>query len=627
MDNKKYASAPFNFVPFPSRVIERYVSKEQIPGHERYYKKEEGFYSGEISYDIQIDSKTSALMIGGEDNKEYKEFFKNPDGDYAIPGNSVRGLIRSNVQILGMCRMKNDIDDTTFLYRDWVSTDKRRKEHYKAEVDLREEGGLPGKVRAGYLYMDRKDHYVLCPAKTRKIEKSGKEKDLWEWKTFYKISEEKLRRMAGPDPHIRYMYGEELLSLTNEELKDVKRLGRCRNKDYRPYQTQVVFNTDQDGQVVAVSTDLYSGLHNRGYLMCAGYIGGKRAHYIIHEMDSKSEEKIEFSSHDQEIRAYQEDLKRTKSKDYFYALPNQVGPRYKKPVFYVHGGSATYFGRMPYLRIFYPHSVWEGIPERQNSKGIDYAQAMFGFSSKGKKKGELIRGHSTRLNFTDAVGREDIEFGNVRSILPGEPKATCYPEYLVQDKADQGILDSYADDFKIRGMKQYWIIDKIRQYQNLSGKQNSKVLVNIKPIIKGSFSGKIYFENLTKDELGLLTYAICLTDQAWQNMGMAKAYGYGRIRFCNVEVKVYNFDVMYSNFALPKQWSQPMDTKELINFYKEYVRSSMGIDLDREDSIRDFLFMKEHVMAQKETAYQNLEEFKKKRILPTVREIRERQQG
>ena len=70
-----------------------------------------------------------------------------------------------------------------------------------------------------------------------------------------------------------------------------------------------------------------------------------------------------------------------------------------------------------------------------------------------------------------------------------------------------------------------------------------------------------------------------------------------------------------------------MDTKELINFYKEYVRSSMGIDLDREDSIRDFLFMKEHVMAQKETAYQNLEEFKKKRILPTVREIRERQQG
>ena len=198
---------------------------------------------------------------------------------------------------------------------------------------------------------------------------------------------------------------------------------------------------------------------------------------------------------------------------------------------------------------------------------------------------------------------------------------------MVQDKADQGILDSYADDFKIRGMKQYWIIDKIRQYQNLSGKQNSKVLVNIKPIIKGSFSGKIYFENLTKDELGLLTYAICLTDQAWQNMGMAKAYGYGRIRFCNVEVKVYNFDVMYSNFALPKQWSQPMDTKELINFYKEYVRSSMGIDLDREDSIRDFLFMKEHVMAQKETAYQNLEEFKKKRILPTVREIRERQQG
>ena len=66
-----------------------------------------------------------------------------------IPGNSVRGLIRSNIQILGMCQTKYDIENSTFMYRDWVSTDKRRKEHYKKEVNLKEEGGMPGNDSAG----------------------------------------------------------------------------------------------------------------------------------------------------------------------------------------------------------------------------------------------------------------------------------------------------------------------------------------------------------------------------------------------------------------------------------------------------------------------------------------------
>ena len=66
MGKNKFATAPFNFIPLPSKVLIRYRNKEELPGHDRFYVKEDDtqFYSGEISYSIKI-SKDSALMIGG----------------------------------------------------------------------------------------------------------------------------------------------------------------------------------------------------------------------------------------------------------------------------------------------------------------------------------------------------------------------------------------------------------------------------------------------------------------------------------------------------------------------------------------------------------------------------------
>ena len=194
---------------------------------------------------------------------------------------------------------------------------------------------------------------------------------------------------------------------------------------------------------------------------------------------------------------------------------------------------------------------------------------------------------------------------------------------MIQDSAEEGILNSYADDFQIRGIKQYWLLNELRTYTNESTSINEKVLVRIKPIIGGTFIGKIYYENLSKDELGLLAYAVCLTENSYQNMGMAKAYGYGKIRFSNVQIKYYDFDAMYDHFELSGKEFKPLQIEELIKEYKEYVHSQKGINLDEEGSIQDFLFMKTHIMEREETEYQTLGDFSKNRVLPTVRQIRE----
>ena len=118
-------------------------------------------------------------------------------------------------------------------------------------------------------------------------------------------------------------------------------------------------------------------------------------------------------------------------------------------------------------------------------------------------------------------------------------------------------------------------------------------------------------------------YAVCLTENSYQNMGMAKAYGYGKIRFSNVQIKYYDFDAMYDHFELSGKEFKTLQIEELIKEYKEYVHSQKGINLDEEGSIQDFLFMKTHIMEREETEYQTLGDFSKNRVLPTVRQIRE----
>ena len=409
---------------------------------------------------------------------------------------------------------------------------------------------------------NRKDHYVIYPARELK------------GKTFFRITEENLRRMIGESRQVSYMYDRQLLSFSKKALKDKNRMKSCRNPRYTPYIVQATFNTDSENNATEISLDGRQKLHYEGYLMCSGYIPLKRAYYMICPMDRESPEIIEFERNDDNIRIYQDDLARTKKdKCEFYILPKRIGEEYKKPIFYVCTEKQTYLGMTPYMRIFYPHSVWDGIPKKHDISGFDYAEAMFGFSpgkQRGEETGKQKNGFRSRISFTDAEGK-DIKLGEIETILPGEPKPTCYPEYLIQDSAEEGILNSYADDFQIRGIKQYWLLNELRTYTNESTSINEKVLVRIKPIIGGTFTGKIYYENLSKDELGLLAYAVCLTEKE----------------------------------------------------YKEYVHSQKGINLDEEGSIQDFLFMKTHIMEREETEYQTLGDFSKNRVLPTVRQIRE----
>ena len=100
-----YVGAPYNFVSFADKVYE--YPADQLTAHNQMSDE---LVTGEISYEVKAETP---MMI--DDGKG--RFFRDARGRYAIPGSTMRGLIRANAQILGLSGFEDDIDDYALMYR------------------------------------------------------------------------------------------------------------------------------------------------------------------------------------------------------------------------------------------------------------------------------------------------------------------------------------------------------------------------------------------------------------------------------------------------------------------------------------------------------------------------------
>ena len=112
---KKQVVTPYNFVPLWDTVILRYPNEGALPPHN---KQDPSLLHGEIT--VTITAQTPIFISDGD--KTQSEFVK--DGKTPIiPGSSLRGLIRNNMQILGFgCIAKwNDYRNDRFRNGDFLS--------------------------------------------------------------------------------------------------------------------------------------------------------------------------------------------------------------------------------------------------------------------------------------------------------------------------------------------------------------------------------------------------------------------------------------------------------------------------------------------------------------------------
>ncbi len=610
---QSYTGAPYNFVPLYKDVYSRYNNENELPAHNKITDK---LLSGEI--EIEITAEGPIFISNGQ--KEV-DFFKNVDGKYAIPGSSFRGLVRSNMQILGFSSIGQDIQDYFFMYRQVGGKSKigglenKLKDQYNKVLGVKQINkiSVTTNVKAGYI-KKQDGKYILIYDKKNDTSKEPNYYILKEIDILKAYDEFKRTKKQNP---FSFLINENKSKLQNTKFipstdKNGKKIIKGeQNRNYNPFFEKVSFEKSERRITAVGEPNKYK---YNGYIISSGYMNNKKVMYIIAEINEKM---FEFDIPIKDVVSYEEDYKNKEKllpNKEFFQLP-QEGEI--KPVFYINYNGRLYFGFTPYLRLFYDKSIHDGINNKHKNFILDYANSIFGYSNGSSS-------YKSRVYFEDIIINGAEEFEEKTQLILSSPKPSSCLDYLMQK--DKEISTYNTEGFKIRGIKQYWFKNETIKNQIL---KNTKIATTIRALKSGTnFVGTVKFKNLNEDELGLLLWSIKLNDDCSQNIGQAKPYGYGRIKVKINTLKFLDYKKMYNTDSFTFDIYNTNHYSEYINKYIEKISKELNKQPDEIQTIptiRDFFIMKTFTPDNKLTRYMDLDkkEYQSRVKLPTVQEIKE----
>ena len=308
-NKKKYVGAPYNFVSFSQKVYS--YKDEDLHAHNEVSEK---LHSGEISY--QITAKTPIFVDDGK-----KNFYKNANGNYAIPGSTIRGLIRNNVQILGLSSFWDDIDDYAIMYRNVANSKGTNFDEYNTRLgadtvtitggkkDKNKSISILKNVKAGYIKQEN-GHFFIYQTCIDHIKKEYKDMN------YYVLSE---RRVVDDYLNSEMFFypvfvkngkscmQHNLVPFEKRTIKGKVHYIGDKNKYYKPYQIPVSYEITKEKNVTKVGTP--GQFPREGYAVSTGAMNEKKAIYIIPAIDKKKEI---ISVSEADVATYRIDMKKKK---------------------------------------------------------------------------------------------------------------------------------------------------------------------------------------------------------------------------------------------------------------------------------------------------------------------------
>lgn len=601
--------APYNFVPFSGKVLQY---TDGVPAHD---STDPALKTGEIHVTLTAD--TPVFVSDGD--RDDPHFFRGPDGRFALPGSTIRGMVRGNMHILGfgLVRAGEDVQDQRVLYRKIAdargSTGGELKTYYHAALNvktLKTPSGasyaIPENVKAGWLR--RTDSgYEIQPVKGSYARASKK--------VLAEVGLDKLYAQTVP---VRYA-------------------------------------TDKD-QVTAIRRDdgLSPGLP--GVLLCPGVDTGgdgtrvnrktgkakPPSHRYVFPPADEQVPPIPISKEDE--LAYAADWESRKNSlrggtqiqgepikydPDFWKLPENGGG---KPVFYIQHDGHIFFGMSLFPRVGYHFSLKDGLPQNHRDKAadpgfLDWTHAILGYAEKDRSR-------RSRVSFGDfPVQGGPKELPLVETVL-GNPKISYYPGYVAGGKHYNTEDEKAAGQpgFQLRGYKQYWL----KEAQAVpTDKVNAAS--RLRPLPAGTaFAGVIRYRNLRPEELGLLLWAIRLEEGCYQTVGMGKPCGYGRMRLTIDRLLEYDLAALYRPDGLcggPKAPAGELKdaVQRYIDAYDAAAARALYLkkpkrrpSITSTEEIRDFFYLRRTLRDSGDVSYMTLEEYQNVgRPLPDARSFRE----
>lgn len=539
------ATAIYNFVPIAKGVY--------TPKWANQVSQDIPFSDGEDGTIEIILRNISPLFTrdGNGDRDEKSRYSAHVTvGDeklYYIPATSLKGMIRSTMEILSFARLGADsYTDRSFGFRDFGGTKTTDGKIYVNAMQ---------KSRPAWLQMRDEKLYIYPCAHNAK-----------------KISYDNLEELYSG---FKNLIGQNISSWQKNR-----------------------FLHDQTGEWYPQYDEDYR-------IVCTGNFG-KKAEDFLFPIDDSGELAVDdtvakafFSIHEPTPDFYNKKKKNYDDIRTFLREGNELA------VFYIpdEKGGVDAIGlaqnfRYPYKNNGETVSVSNIIARQQDSKpGIDLPQTIFGYIDNSYSlKGRIQVGNAWNSELDEnnkwvTKTMQDEKKQPKQGVL-GQPKASYYPFYLEQTKSP---YKTYRDkDIKIAGRKVYRIHKGGSVTELPQGNGNEDTLSYFKPVPAGqTFRFFISVHNLRKIEIGALLSALTLhrTPNVWHHIGLAKGYGYGKLGIESVKLHglthkeseyLSAFEMEMNSFtsaddSLHCNWLQSPQVKQLMAIASEHEDAVMHV--------------------------------------------------
>jgi CRISPR-associated protein (TIGR03986 family) len=592
-NKNRRSTAPYNFIPLPETVVTVADNDpNKLPSHDSYAHADHP-YTG--YFDVVLTTKSPLYVRGmqtraefdldeqGLDRRGLDADGKDADGNQVrqgktplqdrlknksdffhagdirnpiIPGSSLRGMLRSAVEIVSyskVSRVANKklvyraVGDETALgtwYRDQLLGENRAN-----RPDMYFEYPLP-QLKGGYL-CKHQGQWAIRPA----IEHQGESFVHVDYQYAHPVIGGENRHTthkvyvtpASRTPSGRGYRGSGVLTLN---LAVTTGIASCSNPKPSGTEEAVLVESGHMGKPWGQTPDPH-----QKHMHCAIYAPNNSKTPIPIPPDA--------------WQAYEEDRDATRG-----IKPRRL-EKEGDPLFYLlddAGKNVIFFGPTMMFRLPYSRSVWALIPDQlRQPLDVDFGDALFGFVREKNhfnpkhplpNQGKKERAYSSRVRVSDGTLTE--QYPPERLWLRGSerlacaprilstPKPTSFQHYLIQENPVRPVELSHYDSPTqnaegaekghrtfIRGSKRYWpqgdkraeeVCETLPRPQLEASTQHTL----FQPLRSGvSFRFHVYFENLSSEELGALCWALHPVGDAgrtyWHQLGMGKPLGMGAV--------------------------------------------------------------------------------------------------
>lgn len=476
------ATAPYNF-----------ISAERPIG---FAEKPEGLRFGGV-FRCTLTALTPLLVAGPQtkpaEGPTERRFFK-VGGRPTIPGTSLKGMIRSAIEVLARAPMAGSVSERKVAYRDVNSADQ----------------GTP------YGRRFRSGDEVLCAGM---LTERGAERHITPYSWM---------RLDGNELGVRDCDQRSARDKYQALRNPMSPLGEIQFSDTGSF--------TQSGDPIAKYEQ--SGGRHAGFAVFTGGLWGKKyLDYVFHNPQPNARLEVPdevWRDFNDQLSAAQEDLLK-----YLRKLRNPRG----LPCFFLKrrvasGFEVTAIGLSRYFRIVAPHQPGELASCLSPGDGIGLPERMFG--RVGGNGGFSLAGR-VKFHAASLQGTVDTSaFPKDGNLVAGNPSPTAVSHYLLQDAAsvllregrqpqNEGLTTFASDQPILRGRKLYW--HRHTPYAPPPPNTNQNVQARYHPLNAGAqFAFDVCFESLDETELGALMEGLALPEGAAHKLGLGKPFGLGSVR-------------------------------------------------------------------------------------------------